>query len=65
MWIKLLRLQWKSLWRSKAFRSGIGMKILMGFGAFYLLLILLSMGVLVFAAFKEGGFENPYSEMNK
>lgn len=45
MILQLLKLEWKQFFRSASFGKSIGLKILMGFFALYLLVIFLSLGI--------------------
>lgn len=45
MILQLLKLEWKQFFRSASFGKSIGLKLLMGFFALYLLVIFLSLGI--------------------
>lgn len=49
----LIRLEWKSFFRSASFGKSLAIKILMGFFALYFLLMFLILGVALFPAIKE------------
>ena len=45
MILQFLKLEWKKFFRSASFGKSIGLKILMGFFALYILIIFLSAGI--------------------
>lgn len=65
MWLRLFKLQWKSLWRSRSFRSGLWFRVAMVFAGLYMLGIFLFMGVGIYFILKKEGFADPFSELNK
>lgn len=62
---KFLYLEWKSFARSASFRTGLGLKILMAFGALYFAVIFLGLGVSAFFIIKEKLHLNPLETVNK
>lgn len=60
-----LSLEWKSFFRSASFKTNLGIKILMIFGALYFIAIFLGMGVGAFYLIKEGGWGDPLEVVNQ
>jgi len=65
MFKHFISLQWKSFFRSASFKTNIGFKILMIFGALYLMAIFLSMGVGAFYLIEKSGWGDPLTVVNK
>jgi hypothetical protein len=59
-----INLQWKSFVRSASFKTNVGIKILMVFGALYFMAIFLSMGVGAFYLIKKSGWGDPLQVVN-
>ena len=64
MFKKFLYLEWKSFIRSGSFKTSLGFKILMIFGAIYFSIIFLGLGIGAFYLIKKLGLE-PLATVNK
>ena len=64
MFKHFISLQWKSFFRSASFKTNLGFKILMVFGALYFVAIFLSMGVGSFYLIEKAGLGDPLKVVN-
>ena len=64
MFKHFISLQWKSFFRSASFKTNLGFKILMVFGALYFVAIFLSMGVGSFYLIEKSGLGDPLKVVN-
>ncbi len=62
---RFLGLQWKSLFRAASFKTEIWIKILMGIGALYFILVFLGMGFGSYFVIKEAGIGDPLRIVNQ
>ncbi|MBT8184923.1 MAG: hypothetical protein KJN76_08780 [Eudoraea sp.] len=60
-----INLQWKSFFRSASFKTNIGFKILMIFGALYMAVVFLALGVGSYYIIKKEGLGDPLIVVNK
>ncbi|HUH47710.1 MAG TPA: DUF5687 family protein, partial [Arenibacter sp.] len=65
MLVRFFSLEWKSFFRSASFNTGLGIKILMVFGAFYFMAVFLGLGIGAFYIIKEGGWGDPLEVVNR
>ncbi|MBT8178865.1 MAG: hypothetical protein HKP23_02885 [Flavobacteriaceae bacterium] len=64
MFKHFINLQWKSFFRSASFKTNIGFKILMIFGALYFILVFLAMGLGAFYIIDKSGLGDPLQVVN-
>lgn len=60
-----INLQWKSFYRSATFRTNLGFKILMAFGALYFVVIFLSLGVGSYYLIENADMGDPLQFVNR
>ncbi|WP_086476462.1 DUF5687 family protein [Arenibacter amylolyticus] len=60
-----ISLEWKSFYRAASFKTNLGIKILMFFGAIYFMLVFLGMGVGAFYLIKKSGWGDPLVVANQ
>ncbi len=65
MFKHFVRLQWKSFFRSASFKTNIGFKILMIFGALYMAVVFLSLGVGSYYLIEDAGLGDPLRVVNR
>ncbi|MEX0290444.1 MAG: DUF5687 family protein [Flavobacteriaceae bacterium] len=65
MFKHFINLQWKSFFRSASFKTNIGFKILMIFGALYMIVVFLSLGVGSFYLIEKAGIGDPLNVVNR
>ncbi len=65
MFKHFIRLQWKSFFRAASFKTNLGFKILMIFGALYFMAVFLAMGVGSFFIIKRAGLGDPLIVVNR
>lgn len=65
MFRHFINLQWKSFFRSASFKTNIAFKILMIFGALYMVVVFLALGVGSFYLIKKEGLGDPLIVVNK
>ena len=57
--LRFISLEWKSFIRAASFQTNLAIKILMGFGALYFMVVFLGLGVGVFFLLKKRNWETP------
>lgn len=60
-----ISLQWKSFFRSASFKTNLAIKILMGFGALYFIVVFAAMGVGAFFLIEKAEMGDPLEVVNK
>jgi len=64
MFKRFINLEWKSFIRSASFQTNLALKILMAFGALYMIFVFSGMGVFAYVGLKKSGFE-PLETINR
>lgn len=65
MFKHFINLQWKSFFRSASFKTNLAIKILMGFGALYFIVVFAAMGVGAFFLIEKADMGDPLEVVNK